>query len=115
MSPAAQIFDMGGTPLQNAALAVIMVATMGGNNAGPGPHLIDQATAAGVTADLLQAAAGGGFASNDEFRALVGAGAMTPRLERLAVEVAHLAGGPEKIFNMLAMAVTPAGEMGAQQ
>lgn len=115
MSPAAQMFDMGGTPEQNAAIAVIMIATMATGQVDDPDRLVDQASAASIVSDILLMAASAGFGSGTEFRALVGAGAMTLRLEALAAQVVGAAGGPEKIFNILAMAATPAEAMGATQ
>lgn len=115
MSPYADLFDVGGTPHQNAALGLIMVAAMGAGHTGPGKHLVGPPAAASVIADLLRVATAAGFQHAEEFRALAAAENMTPRMENLAMELVTAAGGPDRVFNVLAMAVLPAGELGARQ
>jgi hypothetical protein len=109
------MFNVGGTPHQNAALAVVMFAAMATDQVGDEDRLVDKASVASVVTGLLAAAAGGGFRCCDEFRALVDGGQMTPRLEQLAADVVFFAGGAEKIFNLVVMAITPADSMGATQ
>jgi hypothetical protein len=115
MSAVAEMFNVGGTPHQNAALAVVMFATMSTEQAADRDRLVNRASAAGIVTGLLAAAAAAGFRCSDEFRALVDGGQMTPRLEQLAADVVSFAGGAEKIFNLIAMALTPTDSMGARQ
>ncbi len=106
-------YDVGGTPEQNAVLALIMFATMatpqGGNTVAERLH------AAGIVANLLAAAETGGFVGRDEFLRLVGAGTLTPTLERLAFDAVRGAGGAAKFFDLLDLSTTSVNDMGGPQ
>lgn len=110
---AANLYDMGGTPEQNAALAVIMFA------AGAAPYsgntVDERLHAAGIVASLLEAAEAGGFAARDEFLQLIGAGTMTPQLEAHGSDVVRRIGGAAKFFELLGLITTPASTMGVAQ
>lgn len=112
MTTAAMVYDMVGTAEQNAALALIMFATMASPTGGA--NASDRLNAAGIGADLLAAAAAGGFDGKGELLRLVGAGAMTPVLEQLGFDAVRCAGGAVKFFELLELCTTSEARMGAR-
>ncbi len=102
---AAMLYDMGGTADQSAALALIMFTA---SSAPYSDHdAAGRARAATISADLLGAAAAGGFADEAEFRRLVDAGQLTARLLALAFEALRCTGGAAKFFELLELSTTP--------
>lgn len=113
MSALMKCMEHGGSPEQEAALAVIGFAAC----AAPYSDLTveERLYAAGVTASLLSAAEAGGFTARDEFLNLVATGRMTPILEAHCFDVVLCLGGAAECFQVLELATTPADQMGARQ
>ncbi|OHV97029.1 hypothetical protein AKG95_06890 [Janthinobacterium lividum] len=109
--PIAAMMDMGGTPRANAALTMVMMTAAGSSLGAPE----GRAYASAISAQLLKAAAAGGFDSTEEYLSLFRANEMTPRLQELAADAVRAIGGAAEFFAMLELATTPAELMGGAQ
>ena len=123
MSAIADLLDVGGSPAENAAMALIMLASAskcpdpiaGIPEAMGHPFMQPILESAGaIVAGALAKAEATGFTSTEDFRALVATGQMSKELCFLALEVIHLGGGPDEFFDLAGLAVAPAGAGGAQ-
>lgn len=118
MRTIAERLDIGGAPAWNAAMALVMLAAgaihpdpvseVPGGDTDPfmGPMLTN---AGGIVDGAISAAEARGFTSTKDFRTLVAGGAMTADLQRLAGDVIRLGGGPDKFYELVGLAVAPAG------
>ena len=109
--PMATVMNMGGTALQNAATALVMMTAAGSPLGAPE----GREYAGAISKQLLAAATTGGFDCGEEFLALFVANAMTPRLQQLAADAVRAIGGAAEFFELLELATTPAHLMGGAQ
>lgn len=109
--PMATVLDMGGTALQNAATALVMMTAASSPLGAPE----GREYAGVISRQLLRAAMANGFDSTEEYLSLFRANAMTPRLQELAADAVRAIGGAAKFFELLELATTPTDLMGGAQ
>jgi hypothetical protein len=109
--PMASMMSMGGTPTQNAALAMVMMTAAGSPLGEPE----GREYAGAISKQLLNAAVAGGFDSAEEYLCLFRANEMTPRLQQLAADAVRAIGGATEFFALLELISTPADMMGGAQ
>ncbi|MCY0913221.1 hypothetical protein [Massilia antarctica] len=109
--PMSDLIRMGGTPQADAALTLIMFATM----STPHGEAADRQHAGVIVAQILDAAAAGGFQDARGFLDLVSRGTLTPPLRDLATKAVQGIGGATKFFSLLELATTPTMQLGAAQ
>ena len=107
----ATVMDMGGTALQNAATALVMMTAASSPLGAPE----GREYAGVISRQLLRAAMANGFDSTEEYLSLFRANAMTPRLQELAADAVRAIGGAAEFFELLELATTPTDLMGGAQ
>ena len=109
--PMATVMDMGGTALQNAATALVMMTAASSPLGAPE----GREYAGVISRQLLRAAMANGFDGAQEYLGLFRANEMTPRLQELAADAVRAIGGAAEFFELLELATTPADLMGGAQ
>lgn len=109
--PMATVMDMGGTALQNAATALVMMTAA----SSPLGEPEGREYAGTISRQLLRAAMANGFDGAQEYLGLFRANEMTPRLQELADDAVRAIGGAAAFFELLELATTPADMMGGAQ
>lgn len=109
--PMATVMDMGGTALQNAATALVMMTAASSPLGAPE----GREYAGTISRQLLRAAMANGFDGVKEYLGLFRANEMTPRLQQLAADAVRAIGGAAEFFALLELATTPTDLMGGAQ
>jgi len=95
---------LGGAPAANAALVVAALAAAQHHGQ---LDAVEAKRASDILADLLCAAAAGGFVDSDIMLQLAARRRYTGLIEQLAADVVARIGGPDKFFALLDLSTTP--------